>query len=214
MYYYLRTTNSELLKASRSPTDIHAQTSFCISTLWRGPRSLGYPPLSHPLPSDASCQGFSSDQTTVAVKHPSHPAGAVRAHHSRGPGLQASIRGVVQHLPLHWVGGKEVPEWDHLWGLLVGTRQAKPAGKGVGMPWPWPTSPPGWAGGGLRSTSAIGAGGQRGRNQFISKCFPSQIPFSHHDPGHYLHSSHASCSKSKLVCVLCKLHVSIVKHIP
>lgn len=102
------------------------------------PPSLGYPSLSHPLPLDTFCLGFSSDQTTMVVTKPSNPKEAVRAHHSHGHGLQASIRDVAQHLSLLWIGGKVVMEGYHFWGSLRGqNRQNQPAVAGftTGLSW-------------------------------------------------------------------------------
>lgn len=117
---------------------------FASVTFEGSPLRLGYVCLSHPLALDASHLGFSSDQTTV--QRPPGTSQRVRAHCSHGSGLQVPIQGVVQHLPVHWVGRKAVLEWQQLWGFLVGTEQVKTAGKGMRLPSPLLASPTGWAG--------------------------------------------------------------------
>lgn len=63
------------------------------------------------------------------------------------PWSEVPIQSVVQHLPVHWVGGKAVLEWQQLMGFLEGTEEVKPAGKGMGLPSPLLASPTAWAGG-------------------------------------------------------------------
>lgn len=48
--------------------------------------------------------------------------------------------------------------------------------------------------GGRQQDHPSPAQGVKGHNKFISKCFPSWIPFPHPDQGHFLHLSHAQHS--------------------
>lgn len=76
MYYDLRTTNSELLKASHSATDIHAQVSFCISALWREPTEPG-------LPSSLTPAAFGHLQSGL-LQWPNHDSGKNPQQPQRG----------------------------------------------------------------------------------------------------------------------------------
>lgn len=140
MYYDLGKTNSKLLKASRSPIDINAQASFCISDLWREPTEAGLC-LSLIL-TGFGCLTFGLLQwSNHCAKAPRNLTKVFRVHCTPGPGLQVPIQGVVQHLPVHWVWEKAKLEWQQLWGSLRGQSGWNQLAKVQG--WPSPTD---WAG--------------------------------------------------------------------
>lgn len=179
MYYDLRTTNMELLKALRSPADIHTQASFCFSALWRDstkPR----------LPSSLTLAAFGCLPFRL-LQWPSH-------HGSKNS--QQS----------HRAWESTLQPWP--WSASTHSRCC-----------PTPASSPSWRKGGTEVTSHLRApyGDRAGENSWqrcgdaltlpnlttrlswgIKKHFcynarraKEQIPLSHPNPGHYLHSSHA-----------------------